>query len=563
MSPKRICIVGGVAGGASAAVRARRLDEDAEITLIERGPDVSFANCGMPYHLGGEIEDREHLVVQSPADLAERFRIQVRTGTEVRSIDREGQKLHLLDLASGQEEDLGYDALILSTGASPLTPPIPGIERPGHFVLRNLQDMDAIDAWIDSGKVEHAVVIGGGFVGIEMAEQLRHRKLAVSLVEAAPQVMRPFDPELAARLHQSLRDNQVELYLGDGVKEFQDPGEGSQASQVVLQSGAKIPADLVILSLGVRPATKLAQEAGLELGPSRGIRVGADLRTSDPKIFAVGDVIEVEDPVTGTVRPVPLAGPANRQGRIAAANALGGDEVYSGTLGTAILRVFGLVAGCTGANRESLTRAEIPFHEVHVHRGSHAGYYPGSETVSLKVLFAPETGKLLGAQVLGRDGVDKRIDVLATALKAGLTVEEVAELELAYAPPFGSAKDPVNIVGMAATNLLDGSLKLVPPQEVLETTLADRPLVVDVRSAKEIERDPFPGAKHIPVDDLREHLDELRQEPEVWTLCRSGQRSYLAHRILAQEGIPSRSLDGGMLTLGPFLKDSNSEGSRP
>jgi len=549
MSKKRVVIVGGVAGGASAAARARRLSEDAEIVVFERGPHVSFANCGLPYFVGGEILQQSDLLLQTPKSLRARFNLDVRVRSEVLAVNRESKVVRARDLAVGKEYEQAYDALVLATGASPLKPPIPGIERPGHFVVRNVPDVASIQSWIHSGAVTRAVVVGGGYIGLEMAEQLKGRGLAVTLIEALPQVMAPLDPEMAAWLHQELRANDVELLLHDAVAAFEPPraDETARASTVVLKSGKRLPADLVVLGLGVRPEASLAKQAGLEIGPAGGIRVNEHLRTSDPQIWAVGDVIEVRDAITGAPSVIPLAGPANRQGRIAADNIFGRPSRYVSTLGTAIVRVFNLAAGCTGANEKALRKAGVLFHAIHLHPGSHAGYYPGAAPIALKLLFAPGTGKVLGAQAVGMDGVDKRIDVLATALKAGLTVHDLADLELAYAPPFGSAKDPVNLAGMAAQNVLNGDVALAQWSEVssLDPNVT---LVLDVCSDDERKSGHIPGSMHIPLHQLRQRLSELPTDKEIVVSCRSGQRSYFAARILAQRGFQVRNLAGSYRT---------------
>jgi NADPH-dependent 2,4-dienoyl-CoA reductase/sulfur reductase-like enzyme/rhodanese-related sulfurtransferase len=546
---KRIIIVGGVAGGASAAARARRLCEDCEIIVFERGPHVSFANCGLPYFVGGEIAAQDDLLVQTPQSLKARFNLDVRINTEVIGIDRTALRVTVRELPSGRTSEESYDALILSTGASPLRPPIPGIERPNHFVVRNIPDVERIMAWSKDCQRCRAVVVGGGYIGLEMAEQLRHRGFDVTVVEASPQVMTPFDPEMAAWLHVELRANNVTLHLNDPVAAFEapPPTEPARASIVVLKGGRRLPADSVVLGLGVKPETKLAREAGLEIGTLGGIRVNEHLQTSDPHIWAVGDAIEVRNAITGQWALIPLAGPANRQGRIAADNVFGRPSRYDGTLGTAILRLFGLTAGCTGANEKCLRQAGIAFQALHLHPGSHAGYYPGAEPIALKVLFAPDTGKLLGAQAIGRDGVDKRIDVLATALKAGMTVHDLAELELAYAPPYGSAKDPVNLAGMAAQNVLAGDVKIAQWSEVA-TLDPHHTLLLDVRRPDERAKGFIPGSIHIPLDDLRARLGELPRDKEIIVYCQTGQRSYYASRLLTQRGFQVRNLTGSYRT---------------
>jgi NADPH-dependent 2,4-dienoyl-CoA reductase/sulfur reductase-like enzyme/rhodanese-related sulfurtransferase len=546
---KRILIVGGVAGGASCAARARRLDENAEIVIFERGPHVSFANCGLPYFVGGEIAEQDSLLVQTPKSLKGRFNLDVHVNTEVTGIDRNARRVKVRELQSGREREEPYDALILSTGASPLRPPIPGIDRPNHFVVRNIPDVEKIMAWSKECARCRAVVVGGGYIGLEMAEQLQRRGFAVSVVEALPQAMAPLDPEMAAWLHQELRANGVTLYLGDPVVSFDAPtaDEPARASIVVLRSGQRLPADSVILGLGVKPETVLARAAGLEIGERGGIRVNQHLQTSDPNIWAVGDAIEVRDVVTGQWALIPLAGPANRQGRIAADNIFGRPSRYKGTLGTAILRLFSLTAACTGANEKTLRRAGIPFQVLHLHPGSHAGYYPGAEPIALKILFAPDTGRLLGAQAVGHDGVDKRIDVLATALKGGMTVHDLAELELAYAPPYGSAKDPVDLAGMAAENVLDGDVKVIQWNEIASLD-PDLTVLLDVRRPDERAKGFIPGSIHIPLDELRARLGELPREREIVIHCHTGQRSYYACRLLTQSGFRARNLTGSYRT---------------
>lgn len=586
-SARRIVIVGGVAGGASAAARARRLCERCEIIVFERGPHVSFANCGLPYFVGGEIVEQDSLLLQTPETLRARFNLDVRVSTEVMAIDRARQVVKVRELGSGREYEQPYDTLVLSTGASPLKPPIPGIDRPGHFTMRNIPDVERIMAWIKGCRACRAVVVGGGYIGLEMAEQLKHRGLGVTVVEALPQVMAPLDPEMAAWLHAELKANGVALHLGDSVAAFEapQPGENARASVVMLKSGKRIEADTVVLGLGVRPETSLAKNARLELGTLGGIRVNDHMQTSDPNIFAVGDAVEVRDRVTGAWGIIPLAGPANRQGRIAANNIFGRRSRYESTQGTAILRLFKLSAGCTGANEKALRKAGIPYQALHLHPGSHAGYYPGAEPIAMKILFAPDTGKLLGAQAVGHDGVDKRIDVFATAIKGNMTVQDLAELELAYAPPFGSAKDPVNMAGMAAQNVLTGDVNLAQWNEascgnrVGEAELAleaekgkgrkgaegkataggkissaplplfsSARLLLDVRRADERAKGAIPGSIHIPLDELRARMNELPRDREIIVHCQSGQRSYFACRILSQHGFRVRNLTGSYRT---------------
>ena len=549
LAGKRIVIVGGVAGGAGAATRARRLCEDCEIIVLERGPYVSFANCGLPYFIGGEIIQRNALLLQTPATLRAQFNLDVRVNSEVLSIDAKQQVLTVREVATGREYELPYDALVLSPGASPLRPPIPGIERPGHFSVRNIPDVEYIASWLNDCDECRAVVVGGGYIGLEMAEQLKERGLSVTLLEAMPQVMTPLDPEMAAWLHLELVANGIELHLNDPVAAFEAPaaGETARASVVVLKSGKRVEADLVILGLGVRPETLLAKTAGLELGALGGIRVNDHMQTSDPHIWAVGDAIEVKDAVTGAWSHIPLAGPANRQGRIAADNLCGRSSRYDGTWGTAILRLFTLSAGCTGANEKSLRKAGIPFQTVYLHPGSHAGYYPGAQLIAMKILFAPDTGKLLGAQAVGQDGIDKRIDVLATALQAGRTMDDIAELELAYAPPFGSAKDPINMAGMIAQDVLHGDVQLAQWSEIATLDPAQT-FLLDVRRPDERAKGFIPGSTHIPLDQIRSRMHELPSDREIIAYCQSGQRSYFTSRILLQHGFRVRNLTGSYRT---------------
>ena len=510
----------------------------------------AFIRVGLhTYFVGGEIAEQDSLLVQTPESLKARFNLDVRIKTEVIGIDRAAQRIRVHEGETGREYEEAYDALILSTGASPMKPPIPGIDRPSHFVVRNIPDVEKIMSWSKNCQRCRAVVVGGGYIGLEMAEQLRHRGFDVTVVEALPQVMTPFDPEMAAWLHAELRANGVALYLNDPVVSFEPSSERepARASVVVLKSGQRLPADSVVLGLGVKPEAGLAREAGLESGKLGGIRVNEHLRTSDPYIWAVGDAIEVRDGVTDQWALIPLAGPANRQGRIAADNILGRPSRYEHTWGTAILRLFNLTAGCTGANEKALRRAAIAFQAIHLHPGSHAGYYPGAQPIALKVLFAPDTGRLLGAQAIGHEGVDKRIDVLATALKAGMTVHDLAELELAYAPPYGSAKDPVNLAGMTAQNVLAGDVALAQWNEL--ASLDPRTtLLLDVRDPDERARGFIHGSTHIPLDELRQRLTELPRDHEIITYCQSGQRSYNAARILSQHGFRVRNLTGSYRT---------------
>lgn len=543
--PKRILIVGGVAGGMSAATRLRRLDEFADVVVFERGPFVSFANCGLPYHLGGEIADRGKLIVQSPQRLKQVFRLDVRANTEVVSIDRAAKTVVARNVVSGEETTERYDDLILATGASAVMPPIPGLRRPGHFTLRTIPDMDGVMDWITKRNAKTALVLGGGFIGLEAAEQLHRRGLSVTVIEQLPQVLAPIDPEMAAHVHIELKKHGVRLELSNGVERFEDTATG--ASIAVLANDTRIPADVVLVGVGVRPESKLAKDAGLEIGTSGGVKVNNRMQTSDPHIWAAGDVVEVTHGVTGTPAVIPLAGPANRQGRIVADNICGNASHYRGTLGTAIVRVFDVTAAVVGANETLLKKTGTPFQAVHLHPNSHAGYFPGAKPIALKVLFDPKSGKLLGAQAVGEDGVDKRIDVLATALFAGMTTDDLAELELCYAPPFGSAKDPINLAGMAAQNVTDGLVTVAQWHEV-PALVAAGAVVVDVRESGERDGGIIPGSLSIPLGSLRERLGELSKDAELLVHCASGQRSYNACRVLAQHGFKCRNLTGSFKT---------------
>ncbi|MDY3552217.1 FAD-dependent oxidoreductase [Gemmata sp. JC717] len=538
----KLVIVGGVAGGASAAARARRLSEDAEIVLIERGPDVSFANCGLPYHIGGVIPARDKLLVTTPERLRERFRLDVRTRSEVVAIDRRKKTVRVRDLTSGREYEETYDKLILAPGAAPIRPPVPGADLPNVLTLRTLADTDRIKSLADGG-VQRAVVVGAGFIGLELAENFVHRGIATTVLDRNRQVLPPFDAEMTTPLLAALREKGVEVLLGQTAEAIDSDQDGLR---ITLTSGDTRTAQLVVLGVGVRPENALAVRAGLEVGPRGGIRVNEYLQTTDPDIFAVGDVIETTEVGTGERTQVPLAGPANRQGRIAADNAFGRTTKYRGTQGTAILGCFGTTAAMTGQSEKALQRSGRPYRKVYVHPAHHAGYYPGAEGMTLKVIFDPATGKLLGAQGVGGAGVDKRIDVLAVAVQAGMTVFDLEEMELCYAPQFGSAKDPVNMAGFVAGGLLRGD----HPQTDWESVAAaaDKPLLLDVRTPTEFASGHIPDALNIPVDDLRRRLVELPKDRPVVAYCQVGQRGYLATRILMQAGFAVSNLGGGYKT---------------
>ncbi|MGJ8725486.1 MAG: FAD-dependent oxidoreductase [Roseibacillus sp.] len=533
-----IVIIGGVAGGASAAARARRHSETATITIIERGYDVSFANCGLPYHLGGEIPNRSDLAVQTPESLSTLLNLNVRTRTEALAIDRANKTIHLKNLETNEEETLSYDKLVLAPGASPLRPPLPGIDLPSVHTLRTLQDMDRIGEEVAQAKT--ALVVGAGFIGLEMAEQLRHKGLAITLVELAPQVLAPIDPELARDLENELTAHGVTVHTGEQVISFEESESGS-GILATFNSGKTVLTDLVILSIGVRPESQLAEAAGLDLGPRGHIQVSPHQQTNDPDIYAAGDAVETHDPLLNELRPLPLGGPANRQGRTIADHIFQGEKAlpYPGSLGTAIVRVFDQVAAVTGHGERYLKHKEVPYETVTINADSHAGYFPGAETIKLKILWSPETGQLLGAQAVGKDGIDKRIDILATALRARMTIDDLCHLELTYAPPFGSAKDPVNIAGFAACNMRDGSL--LPTYEIPN----NGEQIIDVRPAAKAASQPVPGAKNIPLPTLRSRLDELDKSKPVYTICQMGKTSYFAARILQNNGFEAHSIIGG------------------
>ena len=540
---KRLIIVGGVAGGATAAARARRLDENAEIIVIERGADVSFANCGLPYHIGGEIPSRDALLVQTKAGLTARFRLDIRTRHEVTAIDRDAQTVQVRDLETGREYTERYYDLLLSPGASPIRPPITGVEHASIFMLRNMADMDRIKAVVDGG-AESAIIVGGGFIGLEMADNLRTFGLDVALVEMLPQVMPPLDPEVAALVHRELDKHGVCLHLADAVTRFEDADGRVRAE---LKSGRQLEADLVILCVGVKPDTGFLQNTGLEFNERGAIVVDERMRTNDPHIYAVGDAVQVNDPVLGGPTMIPLAGPANRQARIAADNIFGRESRYRGTQGTSVVGVFGLTVGLTGASEKVLARRAVPFRKVFVHRGNHVGYYPGAQRMMIKLLFGADDGKVLGAQVVGGHGVDKRIDVFATAIHAGMTVADLEDIELAYAPQYGAAKDPVNIAGYVANNVLRGDEEFVIAEELGPPPHGDW-TIIDTRDPEEFEADHIPGARLLPLQQIRERWQEIPRDKPIVTYCEVGQRAYYVNRILRQHGLSPRNLSGGYTT---------------
>ncbi|WP_394126140.1 FAD-dependent oxidoreductase [Vibrio hepatarius] len=544
----KILIVGGVAGGASAAARARRLSEDAEIIMFERGPHVSFANCGLPYHIGGEIQDRGKLLLQTPESFLARFNVDVRVMNEVISVDRSNKSVTVKNVLDGSEYTESYDFLLLSPGASPVVPPIPGIDNPLTHSLRNIPDMDKILNVLKTKQVAHATVVGGGFIGLEMMEAFHALGIQTSLIEMADQVMTPVDREMAGFVHAEIKQKGIDLQLGVALEAIEyQPNEDNENLLLSLNNGQQIETDLLIMAIGVRPETNLAVQAGLELGPLGGIKTNDMMQTSDPSIFAVGDAIEEKDFVTGAQTLVPLAGPANRQGRMAADNMLGRRETYQGTQGTAICKVFDLAIASTGKNEKQLKRDGVGYEKVYVHTASHASYYPGAEIVSFKMLFDPKSGKILGAQAVGKDGIDKRIDVMAVAQRAGMTVEQLQHLELTYAPPFGSAKDVINQAAFVANNLIKGDSTAIHYDEI--TNLTDDQILLDVRNPRELQSVGYlEGAINIPVDQLRQRMDELPKDKEIIIYCQVGLRGNVAYRQLVNNGYRAKNLIGGYRT---------------
>ncbi|CAM2788066.1 CoA-disulfide reductase [Paenibacillus sediminis] len=540
---RKIVIVGGVAGGAAAAARLRRLNEEDDIIMFERGEYVSFANCGLPYYIGEKIQARGKLLVQTVEGLNKRFKLDVRNFSEVISIDRANKKVRVRNVKDGTEYEESYDYLILAPGAKPIVPDIAGIREAANvFTLRNIADTDAITAFIKTTNPNRAVIIGGGAIGLEMAENLRVRGLDVTLIEASEQVMGPLDPEMAQMVHEHMVGHGVELILKDGVSAIEEEGH-----MVKLQSGRNVEADLIILAIGVQPESTLAKDAGLKLGVRGSIVVNKQLQTSDPNIYAVGDAIEVTDKINGQPTVVTLAWGASRQGRLVADHINGLPVHFGGLQGTAIAKVFDLTVAMTGNNEKTLRKYGMPYRTVHVHPASHASYYPNAAPIALKLLFHPENGTILGAQAVALDGADKRIDVIATAMKGGLTVYDLPDLELAYAPPFSSSKDPVNIAGYAASNIMDGLVETVQWYEIDELVKAGA-LLIDVRDPKEREAGYIEGSVNIPLNDLRERIDELPKDREIYVSCQVGLRGYLAARLLSGYGIKAKNVDGGYKT---------------
>lgn len=538
----RYIIIGGVAGGASAAARLRRLDEHAEIVIFEKGAFISYANCGLPYYIGDTIKERDKLFVQTAVSFSKRFNIDVRVNTLVNSVDPDSKTVVATDLINNTRYELSYDKLVLSPGAEPLRPPLPGANLEGIFTLRNVPDTDAIKTFASSSGVKKAVVVGAGFIGLEMAENFHQLGLEVSIVEMGGQVMAPADFPIAAMVQAHLTGKHISIHLNTAVTSF---SRNNERLSVVLSNGEVLDADIVLLSIGVRPETRLAAEAGLNIGLAKGIQVNEYLQTSNPDIYAVGDAIEFLHPLTGQPALTFLAGPANKQGRICANNmVLGNREKYGGSIGTAIVKVFDMTVGVTGASAKLLQRAGIPHIVSTTHSGSHAGYYPGARNMSIELMFSPGDGRILGAQVAGYEGVDKRLDILSAFIQMGKTVYDLAAFEQAYAPPYSSAKDPVNMAGFVAENILDGQLKIFYWDELKAIQEGD--VLVDVRRTDEFEAGHIHGAINIPIDELRERMGELDPNQTIYIYCEAGLRGYLAQRILRQHGFNNvLNLSGG------------------
>lgn len=537
----KVLIVGGVAGGASAAARLRRLDEKAEIIMFERGEYISFANCGLPYYIGGEINKKSALTLQTPQSFNSRFNVDVRVWNEVTAIDPEKKQVTVHNVQTGEDYTESYDELILSPGAAPLVPKMDGVDDPRVFTLRNIPDTVKIRDYVEEEFPESAVVVGGGYIGVEMAENLKKAGLKVTIVELADHVIAPLDGDMAAEVHRYLRDQGVELMLGKAVQSMEDKG----GKLTLHLSEGEIETDMVILSVGVRPDTALAQGAGLELNPKGAIVVNEHMQTSKEHIYAVGDAIEIVDFVTGKKGYVPLAGPANKQGRIAADNICGIKSSYKNTLGSSVLKIFDMTVAMTGVNERAAQAAGLDYDKVYTYSQSHASYYPGGHGISIKTLYEKGTGKILGAQLVGYDGVDKRCDVIATAIRAGMTAYDLTELELCYAPPFGSAKDPVNFVGYVIENTLTGKVKNFFWNDVEKLPRDGSVTLLDVRTPSEREVGHIPGFIHIPLDELRQRAGELPQDKPVYIHCHSGLRSYLACRMLTGLGYDCYNLSGG------------------
>ena len=533
-------IIGGVAGGASAAARLRRLDEKAEIVILERGGYVSFANCGLPYYIGGEITDQSSLTLQTPQSFRSRFNVDVRVNSEATYIDPAAKTVTVRNTITGESYQESYDRLLLSPGAEPIRPPIPGADAEGVFTLRSIPDTMQIKAYMESRCPRSAVVVGGGYIGVEMAENLKQAGLDVTIIELADHLIAPLDFDMAADVHRYIKSKGVRLVLGNGVKSIATGG----ALTVTLDKGT-LSADMLILSVGVRPDTALASSAGIRVNKRGAIMVDSFMRTNVEDIYAVGDAVEVTDFVTGSPAFIPLAGPANKQGRIAADNICGLERRYTGTQGSAVLKIFDMTVASTGINEKAVMAAGMEYDKTYIYSGSHASYYPGATNMSIKALWDKKTLRLLGAQIVGFDGVDKRMDVLAAAIRFGAKITDLTQLELCYAPPFGSAKDPVNMLGFVAENVISGKIKQFFWEDVAALPRDGSVTLLDVRTSTEVSRGKIDGFMHIPLDSLREHLDQIPREKPVYVHCHSGLRSYIACRILEGNGYDCYNLAGG------------------
>lgn len=541
----KLVVIGGVAGGATATARARRLNEEAEIVVFERGEYISFANCGLPYYIGEVITDRNDLLVTTADAFKRRYNIDIRLFTEVTAIDRKKKSVTVRNHKTGETYTETYDKIIFSPGAEPVRPPLPGVESDNIFNLRNIPDTDRIKDYVDHQSPKSAVVVGGGFIGLEMAENLFFRGVKTTIVEKMEQVMPSMDYEMAGLMHAHLKEKGVGLILGDGIEAFENT---NGRLLVRTEKGESLECDMAILSIGVKAECRLAREAGLEIGELGGVKVAATMQTSDPDIYAVGDAVEVTDFLTGHATMTPLAGPANKQGRIAADNVMGRRSIFRGTLGTSVVKIFEQTVASTGTNEKMLKRYNIPYVASYSHSGSHASYYPGAEMMAVKLLLSPSTGKILGAQIVGGEGVDKRIDVFSTAIHGSMTVYQLEELELAYAPPYSSAKDPVNIAGFVAANLLKGDARKINWNEFSELD-PKTDVLIDLRNKDELENTgEIEGALHIPLDELRDNLGKLDKNKRYIPFCAVGLRGYVGYRILVQHGFDAKNLSGGYKT---------------
>ena len=544
---KKIVIVGGVAGGASCATRARRLSEKAEIIIFERGHEIAFANCGLPYYISDVIDDEDELIIATPASFRDTFNIEVRTESDVIAIDRETKEIHVKDLRTASTYRERYDALVLAPGATPIRPSLPGIDLPGIFSLRTIPDSNSIKNWIEQREAKSAVIVGGGFIGLEMAENLTIRGLKVTVIEIQSQVMPNLDPEMTVAIQTHLNTRRVTLSLNNQVTLFEQNKDSTLS--VSTKSGETFTTDMVFLATGVKPETLLARKAGLEIGKHGGIRVNNQMRTSDEYIWAVGDAVEVNDVTTGEWTLVQLAGPANRQGRIAAGAILGFDYRFRGVQATSVCSIFGMTIATTGASEKTLKRLaatgkSINYEKIYLYPGHHAGFYPGAKPITLKLIFSPEDGRILGAQAVGMEGIDKRVDVIATAIQNKATVFDLEEAELCYAPQLGAAKDPVNMAGMIAANILRGDAPIAHWEDINNTNA----LILDVRESFEFNSGHMEGALNIPLEEIRTRMSELPHDREIWTYCTVGKASYYATRILRQNGFNARNLFGGLQT---------------